>query len=221
MRLTRGDSAAFLDSQPEMRIVPTRDDAQIFEGSFRVLANTNQWGEVDDTFELRISVLDDADSLPTAWEISGRIPRDGSHHVNPDGSLCLGSPLGLRGAVGREQTLKRFVEKCLVPYLYAQSLRFKGVAEYVFSELDHGPAGLQQDYERTLGVRGATRVKRALQLAALKRRVANKKTCHCGCGRRSGRCESRHPLQSLRKAVPRSFLRRLASARHFERDDRG
>ena len=52
--------------------------------------------EIIDSFELIIIVPTSFPrELPKVTEIANRIPRDGNHHVNPDGTLCLGSPLRL------------------------------------------------------------------------------------------------------------------------------
>jgi hypothetical protein len=44
---------------------------------------------------------------------------DGKHRINPDETLCLGSPLRLMMLVHAEPTLSGFASNCIVPYLYS------------------------------------------------------------------------------------------------------
>lgn len=206
MRLTEEDKSEFQDRYPQMRVVPSADLARVYEGDIHFRAHTAEWGEVDEIYQLRIRIDLDPETIPTVWETGGRIPHVDANHVNPDGSLCLGSFLQLRLSTGRPFRLVPFVDKCLVPFLYAMSLRARGVPQLVFGELKHGPAGLLEDYARILGLKQTTHVVHALDLVAKRYRVANKSACPCGCRQRLGKCEYRHRLHEIRRSVPRRFL---------------
>ena len=82
------------------------------------------------------------EQLPLVYETAGKTPQDGNHHVNPDSSLCLGSPLRLYKILGRNFSLIDFVERCLVPFLYSISLAEAGHSRFKFDELAHGVMGL-------------------------------------------------------------------------------
>ncbi|MDI1343461.1 MAG: hypothetical protein PSV22_05080, partial [Pseudolabrys sp.] len=58
-------------------------------------------------------------ALPSVIETGGRLPRDGHHHINPDDTLCLGSPLRLLLKLTRQPTLPGVADGCEEPYLYA------------------------------------------------------------------------------------------------------
>ena len=73
-------------------------------------------------------------------------------------------------------------------------------------ELPHGKNGIIEDYMQLLNLRSHSSVKEALQLMSQKKRIANKKTCPCQCGKRLGKCETRHKINNLRKLMPRSSL---------------
>lgn len=165
-----------------------------------------------DTYRLRIEVpLGPTEDLPEVFEVAGRIPRELDDHVNTAGNLCLGSPVRLRTKVGKSPTLLGFVEACVVPFLYGRSWREQGNEGFPFQELPHFGQGLIEDYQGLLKVSGREAVIGALIALGLRRRVANKRPCPCGCRLRLGRCDYRYHLLSLREAASRSFYRKQAS----------
>ena len=163
---------------------------------------------IQDTYRLRIEIpLRPTQQLPEVYEVGGRIPRELDDHVNTAGNLCLGSPLRLRTKLGKSPTLLEFVEICVVPFLYGRSWREQGNEGFPFQELPHFGRGLIEDYEELLKVSGREAVSKALVVLSVRRRVANKLACPCGCGLRLGRCDFRYHLCRLRDAATRSFYR--------------
>jgi hypothetical protein len=140
-------------------------------------------------------------------ELAGRIPE--SFHQMADGALCLGSPLRLKAELAKAPTLRDFVDRCVVPYLYG-FLVSKGSGELPFGELAHGLPGLLDDYERFLGTRNAEEVVGFFLLLGLRKRVANKRKCPCRSGLQFGRCHSAK-LNALRQIAPRRWYRGHAS----------
>ena len=140
--------------------------------------------------------------MALAWETGGRIPPD--YHKLTNGALCLGSRVGLRLQMGGSPSLLRFVERCVIPYLYGYSYSVKHGAP-PFGELAHGELGSLQDLAGLLGVEDLALAVRYCMLAATKRRRANKQPCPCGSGRRLGRCHNRR-VNALRKRVGRAVL---------------
>lgn len=215
MRLTEPDRLEFQKLFPEMRLAPTVDGALTYEGEFRFVGSTRDWGTLEDSYHLRIAVDSDPRSLPQVWETAGRVARIDPTHVNPaldgsrTGTLCLGSYLRQRIEAGNPPTLVAFAKRCIVPYLYSISLREQGRPDFVFGELAHGEDGLLQDYEQILGLRGKASVIRALRLSALRRRIANRAPCPCGCGKRLGKCPVHDSINALRRVASRSFLASL------------
>ena len=91
----------------------------------------------------------------------------------------------------------RFVERCLIPYLYGYS-HFSATGVMPFDELYHGELGSLQDLTGLLG----TKMDDALPfcfLASMLRRRANKRPCPCGSGWRLGRCHNRR-VNALRES---------------------
>lgn len=180
---------SFLADYPRMRFRPTVDGTISLVGRFPFSASAAGLPDVTDEYRIRIDIVDSLDkALPVIYEIGGRISSSRDNHVNGDRSLCLGSPLSQRLQLGVTPTVTRFVELCLVPFLYAQSLRERGVAHFPFGELAHGFQGLIDDYRMIFGVKDAVVLMSLLDLLSMKRRRANKLPCPCGCGRRFAAC---------------------------------
>ena len=191
-----------------MSTAPCKDAGVCLRGKFRFKASVSGGDEIDDSYKLEIVVPEKfPQALPKVTETGGKIPCDGNFHVNPDGTLCLGSPLRLLRKVHSAPNLTGFADKCLVPYLYAVSYKLMHGGDFVFGELAHGDQGIVDDYFVMLGLKERHQVTRAIQLLGLKKRLANKKPCPCGCGKRLGACTFHHKLNEFRKMAPVSWFK--------------
>lgn len=198
----------FLSDYPGMSTAPCSDAGVCLRGKFRFKANTPGCDEIDDSYRLEIFIPDKFPrALPTVKENGGKIPRDGNFHVNPDGTLCLGSPLRLLNKVHRVPSLSNFADKCLVPYLYAVSYKLEHGGDFVFGELAHGYQGIVDDYSVLLGLKERHQITRAIQLLGIKKRLANKRPCPCECGKKLGACPFHHKLNEFRKMAPVSWFK--------------
>lgn len=160
-----------------------------------------------DTFSVVIRVpANFPQNLPLAWETGGRIPPD--FHKLENEALCLGAPLGLKLRLGEDADLLRFVERCLIPYLYGFAI-FERTGVMPFGELDHGNKGLLVEYKSIFGVDDDEVCIALLHLAGVKKRIANKGQCPCGSGLRLGRCHHRR-VNRLRPFGSRVSFRFLA-----------
>lgn len=190
------------------------------EGALRFCANGKATEVIEDGYDIRIEAPADFPArMALAWETGGRIPED--YHKLTNGALCLGSRIGLRLQMGGAPSLLRFVERCVIPYLYGYSYSVKHGAP-PFGELAHGELGSLQDLAGLLGVEDLALAARYSTLAATKRRCANKKPCPCGSGRRLGRCHNRR-VNALRERVGRTVLtaEMRTIARAFREEPRG
>ena len=201
----------FLEDYPQMSMAPCSDSSVQLQGKFRFIAKEGNDSIVEDVFRLEIVVPNKFPRvLPVVKEIGGKIPREDDFHVNRDGSLCLGSPLRLLKIINETECLNGFVSKCLVPYLYAVSNKLRNGSDFVFGELAHGEQGIIDDYSVMFSLKGRTKVKLAIEMLGLKKRIANKKLCPCGCGKRLGMCSFHHKLNDFRKMAPISWFRSYA-----------
>jgi hypothetical protein len=189
-----------------MRVKPTTGPELVIEGGFSFSAKRNDGIEITDSYRLRLVVPQSfPKDLPSVTELDLRIPRIPGYHVNPDGSLCLGSPLRLLYKLSRAPSLCGFASSCIVPYLYAISHKSKHGGPLPFSELAHGTPGEVQDYAELFLLSRPEQVRQALRVLGMKKRIANKENCPCGCGKRLGNCRFNRTIRKFRRLASRSW----------------
>ncbi|MEQ1871182.1 MAG: SEC-C metal-binding domain-containing protein [Vicinamibacterales bacterium] len=184
-------------------MIPAGAMALRVEGEFRFCANGKTTEVIEDSYEVRIEVPPNFPKrMALVWETGGRI-RPNYHRLD-NGALCLGSRLGVRLQMGRSVSILRFVERCLIPYLYGYSYAEKHGAP-PFGELEHGERGSLQELASLLCIQDLHLALALSFPAATKRRRANRRLCPCGSGRRLGRCHNRK-VNALRRRVGRLVL---------------
>lgn len=198
------DILSLLEKYPGLSVRPQRDRSLILVGDLRFQANYRDLEQINDTYAIYIHIPKHFPrELPTVRDANGRISR--SFHTNPDGTLCLGSPIRQFLNLQNDPTLVGFVDNCLIPFLYSHSYKEKS-GKMPFGDLAHGRLGIVQEYMRLLRVDKEEACIKMLYLLSAKKRVANKKPCPCKSGRRLGRCHN-HILNSLREVQSRSWFR--------------
>lgn len=202
-RFRKSEIAALLARYPGLRLVPSGSMALRVEGTLRFCANGKKTEVIEDGYDVRIEAPENfPEQMALVWETGGRIPP--TYHKLDNGALCLGSRVGLRLQMGKSPSILRFIERCVIPYLYGYSYYVKHGAP-PFGELEHGELGSLQDLAGLLGVEDLSLAVDFCLLAATKRGRANKRQCPCGSGRRLGRCHNRK-VNALRKRVGRLVL---------------
>lgn len=201
--------ADFLHSYPGMAIKPTRGSELVLQGNFEFSTNFGQLERIVDSYQLMIIIpIKYPEELPIVREIGNKIPLKPDYHVNPDGTLCLGSPLRLLWILSKIPSLPSFSEQCLEPYLYSISYKLKyGVLP--FGELEHGEPGQLRDIADLLGLKSLKEAKYATRILSMKKRHANKQLCPCGCGFKLGKCKFKEKIEELRSLRPRSWFRSI------------
>jgi hypothetical protein len=199
----------FLRDYPRMAIRPAADTYLRLKGTFEFIATHAQHGDVHDAFELQIDVPRALPrELPKVIETGGKIPRSGSYHVNGDGTLCLGSQLRLLLKLSKAPTLAGFADSCIIPYLFAVSHKLRHGGKLIFGELDHYSKGMLADYELLFGLAAPKQARYALELLGMKKRIANKLPCPCGCGIRLGKCRFNRRILRFRSLASRGWFKR-------------
>jgi hypothetical protein len=174
------------------------------EGALSFSAVANGLEKIDDSYQICLTVpLEFPSRIPSIRETAGRIPKD--FHTMPNGSLCLGSPTRQKMALKREPTLPGFFALCIVPYLYGFSFREKHKF-LPFGDLKHGAQGLREDFAEIFHIKDEKAAMQMVNLAGIKKRLANKLSCPCGSGRRLGKCHNLK-VNGLRQQLGRRWCR--------------
>lgn len=198
----------FLKDYPGMTISPSRSTDMQLKGHFTFSAKPKGGNEICNTYHLHISIPQIfPKKLPKVTEIDLKIPRNGKYHINPDNTLCLGSPLRLKHKISERPNLVGFSESCLVPYLYAVSHKLLNGGDFTLGELAHGSQGIVIDYLDLFGLKNREQVIQTLKILGMKKRVANKVPCPCGCERRLGKCSFNLKLNKFRSIANRAWYR--------------
>lgn len=191
-----------LSKYPGLRLTPSSDGLELV-GTLRFSAEHDGFGLIDDEYELSIKIPSRFPrELPKTRDCGKRIPR--SFHTNGDRSLCLGAPARQILALGKDGTISDYVDLLVIPYLYGYSY-FEKHGELPFGELEHGTAGLLCEYAKLFGVTSEKAVPDLIRLASMKKRVANKRPCPCGGGKRLGKCHNRQ-VNALRDKLGRLWF---------------
>lgn len=202
------DILDFLRDYPGMTFGPSKKDEVILKGIFKFKASVKELPEIEDSYNLSIRIPSNFPfHIPIVEEVGGKIPRDHNFHINPDNTLCLGSPLRLFKKLIKNPTINVFAEECLVPYLYAVSYKLQNGGGFIFGELAHGQRGIIDDYTQLFRLRTRDQVFYALWLLGVNKRLANKQKCPCKCGKRLGACDFRKVLYQFRQIAPTSYYR--------------
>ena len=204
----------FLGDQPFISIQPSSGNPLLLEGDFRFCAAFEGQPEICDSYKLLIAIPRNfPKQIPSVTEIDGKIPRLPDYHVNGDGTLCLGSRIRLMIKLQTEPTVIGFSKSCIVPYLYAMSLKLTHGHEFIFGELRHGIRGEVHDCKELFGLENDSQVVPTLHCLLKKKRLANKMSCPCGCRRRLGKCEFNVTIRKFRNILPKAWLREVVTGR--------
>lgn len=188
-----------------MSIKPSRNKHTILQGMFDFTVIKDNGDRLIDDYNLKIIIpFNYPKEIPKVYELDKKIPRDGKHHINPDDSLCLGSPFRIQIILSKNLSIVNFAENILVPYLFAISNQKKYGGSIFPDELAHGEVGLLDEYQLIFKMRSKEQIKYAFELLSKKRRIANKKDCPCGCGLKLGTCHYHNILNQFRRVTSRS-----------------
>lgn len=202
----------FLDDYKLMSIRPYNGDDLVLAGIFEFKASCKSEQAIEDSYNIEIIVPKQFPrELPKVRELNRRIPPNKDHHINSDGTLCLGYSFNLIDKVHNHPTLSGFARHCLVPYLYAMSLKLDYNKDFIFGELHHGEQGAIEDCMILFGLENREQVVAAMVSLGTKKRVANKRTCPCGCKKRLGQCRFHYKLNRFRKMASRSWFNMRAT----------
>ena len=201
----------FLKNNPGISITSIEETEITLTGKYELCSCMTGYGNVDENYELEIKIPNSfPKGIPIVREISNKIPRDYNHHINfTDDSLCLGSDIRIQTEIYNNPTLDGFMNKCIVPFLTAATIKIKTENTEVFRGLAHGDRGLLDDYKDIFSVNTDEQVIQILKALGLRKRIANKLLCPCGCGKKLGNCKLHFVINKVRKINYRSWFKQL------------
>jgi hypothetical protein len=203
-RFVRWRLEELLAKYPGLRLVSGPSGSVRLAGVFAFVAEAPSREQISDEYHIEIDVPESfPQQLPSIKETQGRIPAD--FHKLEGGALCLGAPTRLLLIARESVSLPRFVDRCVVPYLYGRSY-FEKYRTMPFGELEHGAAGIRNDFASLFGVEDRKAAAEFVRLTSMRRRQANKARCPCGSLRRLGRCHNRR-VNNLRTRLGRKWFR--------------
>jgi hypothetical protein len=148
--------------------------------------------DIKDKYELEISIPGDyPKEIPTVKEVEGKIPKN--FHCNRDSTLCLETPLKIYKTFRKCETLKNFIDKLIVPYLYSFSYYKKHDGNLPYGEHKHGAEGILDDYKIEFGVNKNFKALKLLQILA-EDYYRGHHLCPCGSGKKLRNCHIKNIL---------------------------
>jgi hypothetical protein len=201
------DIELFLKEYTGMSYAPVLDENTRLKGAFTFEATVTDGLTINDTYELEI-IIPKAypKEIPTIIETKGKIPRKPDNHIDINGVLCLGSGIALLLIIENDTSFLKYIKKCLIPYLYAITLKLKYNENFIFGELEHGNKGLFDDYKNLFQVDSNEKVITIIEYILSKpSKIVNMK-CPCGCGRKVKYCQLHHTIKHIKKVISKKWL---------------
>lgn len=196
-----------------MNVLPTsRGRAIELKGKVKLSHQFDSFPEVNRFVEIKVTIPEHYPlTAPIIEEVGGFVPKRDDFHVNPDHSLCLGTPFRIEAFIRKEPNFNTFYKRFFIPYIYAVSLKIMNNIDFVFGELKHGNAGELEDFGDIFGLKNRSQIFSCINALSMKKRLANKKSCPCECGRRLGVCRFHYKVNQQRDVLPRNWFRSLKS----------
>jgi len=175
-------------------------------------------GSYTDEYAVRIEIpYDYPESPPRVWEVGGRIAQ--SFHRFVSGSLCLGAPVGVALRFAQMPTIRAFIERQLVPYLFSHTI-YEDTGTMPFGELPHGGEGLLEFYIEYFGMNASVPYAQSRAVLAFLGMLANGRfaadaMCPCESGRPIGDCHGLHLARLTSHASQAMFAADLESIIYF------
>lgn len=191
-----------------MRIVPSTSRlGSTLKGKVKIHHYIDGFPEISEYLEIEIFIPNEYPKSPPIFkEIGGCIQHIPKNHINGDGSLCLGSPFRLLQELNKNNCFLSFYNTLFIPYAYAVLLRIRYDINFIFGELSHGDKGEFEDFMSQFRSNSELEVLFFLKYLSLKKRVANKLICPCGCKKKLRDCPTHNMINKFRN-IPRCWYR--------------
>lgn len=125
--------------------------------------------------------------FPKVTEVSDKIPKDQSRHVNVDETLCFGNWQDEFSFCKRGITLVQFLDEVLNPHLCREYAREKNEV-YPTGERGHEMEGIWEGYYDIFHTDDKTIILKELELILNQKPIGRNEPCYCQSGRKYKNC---------------------------------
>ncbi len=158
---------------------------------FGSLVLSNEYGCIEDTYQIEIKPVDDYPNLfPLVFETGGRIPRNVDWHVfEPTGNCCIASPPEEIIICNSGFTLLSFIDNQVKNYFYSQI--FRNQNGYFLKERSHGNKGWIEFFEETFMTNNIFNIEFGLYQIIEGKKIDRVSICFCGSGKKYRKCHKK------------------------------
>jgi hypothetical protein len=155
---------------------------------FGCLVLTNEYGGIEDTYQIEIKAVDDyPNSFPLVFETGGRIPRNVDWHIFEDnGNCCIASPPEEIIICNSGLTLLSFIDNQVKNYFYSQI--FRNQNGYFLKERSHGSKGWIEFFQETFMTNNIFNIEFGLNQIIEGKKIDRVSICFCGSGKKYRKC---------------------------------
>lgn len=202
------DLLTTLDLYPGLSVIYSGKDPKKLKGKIEVKDNEDVTQGI---FDVEIIVPKEyPKTIPVLKVLNGISKNDVEHHINDDGSACLGVPASLIIENPRGISIFIFIQKYVYGFLCAQ-LYYEGKHEWPGGDWPHGNDGIRSFYFSKLMTNNPEFVVECLDKVIRHKLPDRNDTCFCGSGKKAKYCH----LPSLEEISILSASILQAEVRHF------
>lgn len=178
------------------------------QGTFSFRAQVKS-KEISGQFDIKILYPRNyPETYPLTSEFGGRTT---GFHINPDNTLCLGSPLQLNSIFLLNPCIENYLHNMLIPFL-VRFIQFEKTGTVPLGELEHGDKGLKQYLIDLTGIKNECILKTTFELY-LMNSADNSTICPCGSRKTFRNCHYKKfkPIQHIPHYLIREHLQEVYS----------
>lgn len=152
----------------------------------------------NDSYEIKIELVDWKKSFPKVFEINERIPNHLDRHIYPKGNFCFTTTAKEQILLATDiRRLIDFMNHILIPYLKNNSY-YEIEGSYRFGEYSHND-GILEGYKEILGIQNNEFIIDLLKDYCKGIRLDFKDNCFCKSGKKLIKCSSRKHYKGYKK----------------------
>ena len=186
---------------PDLELVLGCSDKMIVRGTLRFCID-HEDRTYKDAYQVELTIPTDyPDSAPMVRETGNTVPAD-FHRFLETGNLCLGAPVEVRRVFAQDPTLRGFINRLVLPYLFSYTY-YREHGKLPHGQLSHGLLGLLEYYKEFFWADAITVMKLLKLLADAS--APPLMPCPCDSGRKLQDCHG-PKVDELKPHLPPSHF---------------